>query len=63
MAGKFRSSQKVGVTRMVRLPTTSALLEQIEKLAEQEQRSIGNMVHVLVREALIARKLLRNTLR
>jgi len=43
---------------MIRLPTSKRIMRVIKQLADQEQRSVGNMVHVLLLEALTRRKAL-----
>lgn len=58
MAGKHRGP-KPEASRMIRLPTEQRILEAVIRLAAQEQRSVGNMVHVLLQEALAKRKALK----
>jgi len=58
VAGKHRGSSPE-VTKMVRLPTQNLVDATVARLAYAEQRSYGNMIHVLLVEALTARKLLK----
>lgn len=57
MAGTHRGPSPQ-TTQMIRLPTSKRILAAIKRLATQEQRSLGNMVHVLLLEALQRRKVL-----
>lgn len=60
MAGRHRSSPpKPEVSKMVRLPTQDQVDAAVTRLAYEEQRSYGNMLHVLLTEALIARKAIK----
>lgn len=59
MAGKHRGPSPE-VTKMIRLPTHSQVDNAVTYLAFLEQRSYGNMVHVLLTEALVARGILGN---
>lgn len=57
MAGKHRGPSPE-TTQMIRLPTSKRILAAVKQIAAQEQRSLGNMVHVLLLEALQRRKVL-----
>ena len=55
MAGVHRGP-KAEVSKMVRVPLDEKIEKTISDLARQELRSYGNMVSVLLREALAARR-------